>query len=593
MPFERLIGALAFSALIALIILYLRRSRPSEQVMPSLMFFISEKGSTRFRSFLRRLFNNFLFLLQFLTLGILAFSVMEFFLELPADRTGNTVIVLDASASMQTGNPSRFERAVERAEDFLNSRTTIILVANVPRIVVEKESASSARKVLRSLKPLDVSSNIGDAILLAADVLEGKGEIIVLSDFIATEGIDPVVSKRIASRQAVVSFFNFADEAKNVGIIDMDVGKSSVKVLVKNFHDEQVDVPIRVSNANLQDQQTITLLANSIKEFSFDTLPGKTDVQLMVDDDMPADNSVYVSVPDNVKADVLLITNSNSSNLEVALSVSPGINLKVTQPPVINALNYDVIVLHEFDPELVLSSHYRKLEDAVRNGSSLIITAQEDLPEIAFLPVKLGGLSSDPSRNVVNVSNFFTNGIDFGVNERTLKTVAKEDVLTFASADGPVLALSNHGAGTVIYYGIIDRYGSFKNSPAYPQFWRRLIDFLTKTENLNDFNFQTGHVEAVNEQEVETPLGNYETNRVLFDKAGYYSYEGKKTAANLLNSRESSVSMDPSAFSDEEKQVTSDASKLTEKRDFTELLALLAGILIFLELLYIKFRGDL
>ena len=592
MPFERVMGALAFSALVVLIILYLRRPKPTEQVIPSLMFFVSERGSTRFHSFLRKFINNFLFFLQFLALGVLAFSVMEFFLELPADKTGNTVIVLDVSASMQAGTPTRFERAVGHADEFLEGKVSIVLAANVPRIALEDGSAESARKLLRAAEPLDTSSNIGDAILLATDLLGGKGEIIVLSDFIATEGIDPVIAKRIASQHAVVRFINLADEVDNVGIISMDTGKSSVRVAVKNFNDAPQSVPIKVFNNGLRDEKTITLPANSIEEFSFDTLPGRTEVRLGVDDDLPADNAAYVSVPHNVKADVLLITSADSSNLEIAFSVSPGVNLDVARPPVINRFGYDIIILHDFEPDLILSGHYRSIESVVRNGTSLVITAQENMPEIGLLPVTIEGVTG-ASRNVVEVSNFFTEGIDFGVNERTVKTLPEENALTFVSADGPVLSIADHESGKVVYYGILDEYSTFKNSPAYPQFWRRLTDFLTKTENLDDFNFRTGHVEVVSMQTVDTPLGKQKTDRILFDRAGYYSYGGITASASLLNARESSAGANASEFSDEEKQITIDPSELREKRNFTQFLALLAGLLIFLELIYVKFRGDL
>ena len=592
MPFERVMGALAFSALVVLIILYLRRPKPTEQVIPSLMFFVSERGSTRFHSFLRKFINNFLFFLQFLALGVLAFSVMEFFLELPADKTGNTVIVLDVSASMQAGTPTRFERAVDHADEFLEGKVSIVLAANVPRIALEDGSAESARKLLRAAEPLDTSSNIGDAILLATDLLGGKGEIIVLSDFIATEGIDPVIAKRIASQHAVVRFINLADEVDNVGIISMYTGKSSVRVAVKNFNDAPQSVPIKVFNNGLRDEKTITLPANSIEEFSFDTLPGRTEVRLGVDDDLPADNAAYVSVPHNVKADVLLITSADSSNLEIAFSVSPGVNLDVARPPVINRFGYDIIILHDFEPDLILSGHYRGIESAVRNGTSLVITAQENMPEIGLLPVTIEGVTG-ASRNVVEVSNFFTEGIDFGVNERTVKTLPEENALTFVSADGPVLSIADHESGKVVYYGILDEYSTFKNSPAYPQFWRRLTDFLTKTENLDDFNFRTGHVEVVSMQTVDTPLGKQKTDRILFDRAGYYSYGGITASASLLNARESSAGANASEFSDEEKQITIDPSELREKRNFTQFLALLAGLLIFLELIYVKFRGDL
>ncbi|MAG16000.1 hypothetical protein CMO88_02980 [Candidatus Woesearchaeota archaeon] len=596
MPFERLIGGLAFLALIPFVILYLRRPKPTEQTIPSLMFFISQHGSTRFHSFLRHLIRSVLFLLQLLILSLLAFSVMGFFSEVTAEKSGNLVIVLDVSASMQTeqDGKTRFEQAVSKAEELLKGRVSLVLASNVPRVVLESSNPEAAKKVLKAIKPLDTSSNIGDAILVARDLLGGKGKIIVLSDFIATEGIDPLVAKRSVSKDAVVRFFNFGGQASNVGIIDLDVDKSTAKVALENFNKKAETVKIQVVNNGIKDQATITLEPRSLEEFEFDTLQGQTEVRLIVDDDFKADNTAYVSVPANTKTKVLLITNSEKTNLEAALLAASDISLDIAKPPVVSKFDYDVIILHKFDAKLMLPGYYNEIERSTKNGSSVIITTQEDLDsaKIKFLPVEVLGLGG-VSRNIINITNYFTDGIDFGVNERFLNVKAKDGATTIVSAqDSPVLTLSGLGSGTVVYYGLLDDYSSFKSSITYPQFWSRLINFLAKTENLDNFNFETGRIDVIKKQTVDTPLGKIKTDRLLLDKAGFYTYD-RKVAANLLNIRESSVSSDATAFSEEEKQITIETSKLTETKSFDSLLALLAAILIFAELLYIKFRGDL
>jgi len=598
MPFERLIGALAFLSLIPFIILYLRRSKPTEQTIPSLMFFISERGATRFHSFLRHLIRNLLFVLQLIILALLAFSIMGFFLEVPAEKTGNTVIVLDVSASMQAeeNGVTRFEQAVAKAEELLTGRVSIVLASNVPRVVLESSGAEAARKILRTIEPLDTSSNIGDAILISRDILGGKGEIIVLSDFIATEGIDPIVAKRAVSQDAFVRFFNFGGQAANVGIIDVDVDKSTTTVLVDNFDTKAQKFKIQiVSNGVVQDEATMELPANSLDEFEFDTLQGQTEVKLIVEDDFKADNIAYVSVPGNAKTSALLITNSENTNIEAALSASPDVILEIAKPPVISNFDYDIIVLHKFDSELMLPGHYKGIERASQNGSSVIVTAQESLADakISFLPVKITGIGG-VSRNIVNITNYFTDGIDFGVNERFLTAESNQGTTTIVTAeDSPVLALAGLGSGNVVYYGLIDDYSSFKSSTTYPQFWSRLISFLTKTEDLNNFNFEVGRIDIIQKQTVDTPLGKIKTDRLLFDKAGFYTYDQRTVAANMLNVRESAVSSDAELFSEEEKSITVEKSKLREERSFDTLLAMIAAILIFLELLYIKFRGDL
>ncbi len=598
MPFDRLIGALAFLAIVPFIIVYLRRPKPSERTIPSLMFFIKDRGTTRFHSFFRQLLQSLLFLLQLAIISLLAFSVMGVFTEVSADKTGKTAIVLDVSASMQAeqGGSSRFDSAVARASEFLDGRVSIVLAANVPRVVLENGGAEEAKRILRTVKPLDTSSNIGDAILVARDLLGGKGEIIVLSDFIATEGIDPIVAKRAVSQSAVVQFFDFGGKARNVGITGLRAGKSSTAVSVNNFNDNEADVKVQVfNNGAVQDEASITIPAGSLEDFTFDTIAGSTEVRLIVDDDFSADNTAYISVPGRIKTGVLLITNEEKSNIEAALLADSGVSLEVAKPPVVNSFNYDVIILHAFDPKLMLPGYYTGLEKAANNGSSVIITGQENLNDakIKILPVNVVGVG-ELSKNIVNITNYFTDGIDFGVNERFLEARAKEGSTTLVSAGGsPVLVLSGRGSGNVVYYGLIDDYSSFKSSPTYPQFWSRLVSFLTKTEDLGNFNFETGRIEVVQNQLVTTPLGKIKTDRVLFDKAGFYGYDRKVAAANLLNARESSVSSDPAVFSGQEKKVESEASRLKETRRFYTLLAFIAALMIFGELLYIKLRGDL
>ncbi len=598
MPFDRLAGILAFLALVPFIIVYLRRPKPTERTMPSLMFFIKDRGATRFHSFFRQLINSLLFLLQLGILALLAFSVMGYFTEVSAEKTGKTAIVLDVSASMQAqqGGSTRFQNAVDKAQEFLNGKVSIVLAANVPRVVLENGNADEAKRILRNVEPIDTGSNIGDALLVARDLLGGKGEVVVLSDFIATEGIDPVVAKRAVSQSAVVAFFDFGGKADNVGITDLRVGKSTTAVSLRNFNgaDSAVRVQI-VSNGIVKDEASITLPAMSLEDFTFETLTGSTEVRLVVDDDFPADNVAYVSVPSAIKTRALLITNAEKSNIEAALLADPSVSLDVAVPPVVNKFNYDVIILHAFDAKLMLPGYYTEIERAASNGSSVIITGQEDLNEarIKILPVDILGVGS-LSRNVVNITNSFTEGIDFGVNERFLEARAKEGSATIISAGGsPVLALSGLGSGRVVYYGLIDGYSSFKSSPAYPQFWSRLTGFLTSTEELGNFNFETGRIDVIQNQLITTPSGKVKANRVLFDKAGFYDYDRKRVAASLLDERESAVSSEPSIFSEEEKRVSSEKSKLRETRRFYALLAFIAAILVFAELVYIKFRGDL
>ena len=102
LPFQRPIGLWALTAVIIFIILYLRRPKPQEKVIPSLMFIINDKKKSRQYSFFQKLLANLLFLMQLLSIAGLASVAAAPFVKLNYDTTlENTVIILDVSASMQ------------------------------------------------------------------------------------------------------------------------------------------------------------------------------------------------------------------------------------------------------------------------------------------------------------------------------------------------------------------------------------------------------------------------------------------------------------------------------------------------------------
>src|ERR1041385_5483936 len=122
-------GLWALLALVPLVILYLIRPKPKNLAIPSLMFFIKSSGARRLTSFLKTLTRDWLFLIQLLLLGALALTFANPFTTYQHDITAtNTVIVLDASASMQTqeGTSTRFDIAVSKARSLLGSKNTVI-----------------------------------------------------------------------------------------------------------------------------------------------------------------------------------------------------------------------------------------------------------------------------------------------------------------------------------------------------------------------------------------------------------------------------------------------------------------------------------
>src|SRR3989344_983756 len=374
LPFTRPIGLLALIGVAIFIILYLRRPKPQDKVIPSLMFIMQDSKRSNQYSFLQKLMTNLLFLLQLLSILGLALVAAAPFVKLNYDVTlENTVIILDVSASMQAKEKgiSRFDNALEGAKKVVSGRNSIILAENVPLIALENENSEIALDTLAKIRSRATTTNIGDALLLAKDILgDNPGRIAVFSDFLSTEGPDiGVVKAALSSEDKIVQFFDMSGNADNVGIIRLEVTKYTTKVYAKNFNSQSVQRTIKI----VRDGKTITqtkgsIAPKSIENFIFDTPAGASRVELAPKDDLEVDDIAYIATPPKIKNSVLLITNYHpapgkpcsfaTSNLELALSAAKDIDLNVVNPPVltintkkekIDPYSQDIIIVYKIN----------------------------------------------------------------------------------------------------------------------------------------------------------------------------------------------------------------------------------------------------
>ncbi|MBI2656901.1 BatA domain-containing protein, partial [Candidatus Woesearchaeota archaeon] len=68
LPFQRPFGLWALAAVAVFIILYLRRPKPQEKIIPSLMFIMQDSKRSKQYAFFQKLMTNLLFLLQLLSI---------------------------------------------------------------------------------------------------------------------------------------------------------------------------------------------------------------------------------------------------------------------------------------------------------------------------------------------------------------------------------------------------------------------------------------------------------------------------------------------------------------------------------------------
>jgi len=609
MPFDNISGLFALLALIPFILLYLIRPKPINKVIPSLMFLIKDKSRFKENAFLQRLIVNLLFFIQLFIIVALAVSVAAPYIMVPYESIfGNTVIVLDASGSMQAkdGLITRFDRAVGKAKEYLAGRVSIVLVESSPIIMLENGDRDNALGILTKLEPKATGTNIGDAMITAGTILGGrKGRIVVISDFANNDGPDIFVSKKLLTSKGFdVIFEDVSKKAKNMGIINLDVKKNGIKTYIKNFNEEEAQFVLTLEKEGklVAKSQPITILGKSVEVMYFDnTPPGVSELKIDYQDDFKLDNLAYVSAPEKKTINVLLVTDLKSSNLMSALESSNDISLekKYFTPERALLTNYDVIIMDKFK---YVPGTFSDLSYYVKQGGNVILTAQDDLQgkeleDIGLIDIY--SLVEEPTNACIDIFNQFTSQFQnercFASSSKYFKGKAKEDTVEVASAsDGsPIISLRQLKQGAVVYYGIFDDKSEFETLPSYPIFWNQLINFLVQTEDIKDYNFKTGSLLEIEKQTVKTPSKKIKTSSLYFDEAGIYEFNNKKIAVNMLDESESNI-VEPNELEKNEQGQGTGTQENKDYKLFLEIFLLIAAfIMLLLELIYIKRRGDL
>ncbi len=595
--FENPIGALALLAILPLIILYLVRPKPKSIEIPSLMFFIKSHGSKKLTSFLKQVTRDWLFVIQLLILLLLCLTFLQPFNFYQYDITSqNTVIVLDVSASSQTleNGKTRFDIGIKKAKESLGSKNTLILAKGVPKIALQDVSSSEIKKYLNKLQPTESTSQIGEAIILAGETLLGKeGRVIVISDFINTGGQDPYTAQGILkSRKITVDFINTATLNKNnIGIVGIEPGNQETTIYIKNFMDKTMKVPLKIAAT----KKEFNIPKKSVETYTFQTPEGANKIELLIKDDLQADNIAYLSSSAKDKTKVLLITNNESIFLSNALQASGDTLVEISKPPVIAKGDYDVYIVHNIDLKELIPGTFEEIEKRVEKGASVIIHAQSNSDNINYkdlIPVKIQDKTGGGFIQTDQL-NSFTKNIEFGSAKFAFKTEPESNTITIASInENPIIVLKQDKISKFIYFGIPEE-SEFKYSTSYPIFWTELMKFLTSKQDAKNLNYKTGETLILDkEQVIQTPTKKVKKSSLILDQAGLYELEDRIIAVSLANEKESNTNPVESKGT---QSINYELKPIKEQREYywANLLLSIAILLLLFELYFIKKRGEL
>ena len=607
--FANQIGLYALLSIIPLIIIYLLRPRPLKVKIPSLMFLMGIEKKKRLNVF-RKFLKDPLFLIQLFVLTLLSLAIAAPFIMANQEMGGgHTVIILDASASMQADG--RFEKAIEEANKFLSSKNTIILAESMTVVVLKEAPKGAAADALKKLKAKATPADLSSAIILGRRMLPEGGRIVVLSDFASWNGEDPAIAKQLAQANGInVEFVTVSGRTDNIGIVNGWFEGSDYKIIVKNFNKDPQDVKLDVATNDkniLSDSRNIK--GQSSEYFAISNLTsGITKITINSNDALSVDNNAYVIIQRSIERDILYITDNAKIPSLIALGIIPHTTVKRADTKSIPSLSGIVFVGSPLSQDAV-----KILSDYVNGGGNAVIIAHPGMENMEMLPVESGTIVNKTSINVLRASRI-TEGIGIektDVNKHFQATIKRGAVALVEGGDKSVmLAYWKYGRGIVIYSGFADPQGGniydplndqvwndLHANPTYPLFWKQMLEFISGSLDVSEYNAKTGQfIKLPARQTIKTPGETVNTDGLLLDEVGIYELPGKDVAVNLYDEKESNLAGGGISAAPEVtdgKEITYSVQTIRAPEYF-DIYLIIAGIfLVFLELYYLRWRGEL
>ncbi|WP_407282399.1 BatA and WFA domain-containing protein [Methanolobus sp. WCC1] len=624
MPFDNPVALAALASVIPLIILYLLRPKPLQVQIPSLMFLMDIKEEKkRFYTSISKLVKDPLFFIQLFVLILLALAAASPYFESQEALSGDhTVLIIDGSASMQTDN--RFSDAISKAEDYVSKTNTVILAESTPVTIIEEANAQATYDALESMKAQATVADMSSAISAAMRILSDQGgNIVVVSDFASWNGDDPVNSMKLAESYGLnVQFLLVGRDADNIGIIqgtiEVEDGKYNYNGVIKNYQNSRqtVDVEIENLDSGKTSSTSLAIPARSTKQLRLTNLgTGITEVRILDDDSLAADNTAYISIPKISDRQLLFVTDVDDLPSKIALSLIPTITVKELEGVPDDLSDYSIIVIANKERALA-SNEIPLLSTYLNAGGKVVFIASEALSSenaktelVELLPIMPESVEDTDNGVTLEVVQDTRLSEDIKYDEvamyKYLNVTERIESTTLVATedDVPMLVYGPVGDGTSVYLGINDIAGedawnNFHNLPEYPVFWSKLAGWLGGTGSVQDYNLKTGTVSALaKEQEIQTPSTTDTVSRVLYDEVGVYQVAGKEIAVNLYTDKESDTTLEGDdvierSQADDEPGIVRESS-YTAKNYLDTYMIIIVFALVILELLVIRKRGEL
>lgn len=306
-----------------IILFYLLKLKRNRRVVPSVLLWQRALEEIEANAPFKKLRRNLLLLLQLLALAAIVFALARPLVTMRALASGNTIIIIDATASMSARDEegsSRLDRAKQLAREMiagLSRGDRAAVIESSARVTVRSpltEDHAALSSAIGDIQETDAAGDLTDAVRLAEQIAKAERDahIVIISDGGGSTLAIDSASRRdsdqsAAPRNSSLRFVRVGRSADNVGIVALNSrptpsGNREMFASIANFSETERTVSLELKvDRQLIDARAVTVAANAQSGIVFDALPqagGLAELRLAVDDDLASDNVAYTQLSD-------------------------------------------------------------------------------------------------------------------------------------------------------------------------------------------------------------------------------------------------------------------------------------------------------
>ena len=538
----------------------LKRKRMVKLVSSTLLwqkFLADAQASSPFQ----KLRHNWLLVLQLLLLALAVLALSRPYFAGHTTASDLRVVILDASASMQSTDeePSRFEKARAEALALVKSLKDqdqmLVLLAGGNTEV--KQSATSSKadlsRAIEGCQVSDSSTRLTEALKLAETLVRDSNkkepEIHLFSDGAAGD------LSEFANRNLNVIYHKAGRRCQNLGITTLDIRENpenraqrAIYTSVANFstNAEQTDLELLFDNQRVESRPLVLKPGETSAQVftAAQQRSGVFTVRIDAQDDLAADNqaSIVSLLPAPVK--VKLVSRGNRF-LEKALQAAANVDLTVAAECADAAEDFDLVVLDDVTPAVWPKANVLAIHVA---NSNWFDSGWTTAPQ----PTAVDWKNTHPLLRYINLDN-----VQIG-ETLAVKTPSWATALVEAQQT-PLLLAGDLGRQKIVWIGFDTLQSTWPLRISFPMFIANAVDWLnpeaTKSSQLmvhagEPFRYEltqpAATVEVTMPDGTKRTLTPGETREIVFGDTGkqgiYHLRAGTNDVTfcvNLLDAAES------------------------------------------------------